>query len=115
MAYFSGMRLLARYLLPLLAAAQLLLAAPAMASVQTNADAAVPCDHMAMTGDHDCPCCPDGTESMKDCLTSCLLAALITSDITPAVAMTHAPTEYVDADYRIPSPADPPVKPPPIA
>jgi hypothetical protein len=115
MTYFADVRRLARHLLPLLAAAQLLLAVPAMASVQVNADAAVPCDHMVMTGDHDCPCCPDGTESMKDCLTSCLLAALITSDVAPAIAMTHMPAEYVDAEIRIPSPADPPVKPPPIA
>jgi len=115
MTYFAGVRRLARYLLPMLAAAQLLLAVPAMASVPANSDGASPCDHMAMTGDHDCPCCPDGTESMKDCLTSCLLAALITSDVAPVIAMAHVPAEYVDAAYRIPSPADPPVKPPPIA
>lgn len=106
----------------LVVAAQLLLGVPAMAAVQAPAGAEThaPCDamsHSAPVARHDggCPCCPDESASMKDCLASCSLAAAITPTLfVVAVTPSHtAPlVEYSD---HLSALSDPPVKPPPIA
>jgi hypothetical protein len=102
----------------LLVAAQLLLAVPAMAFVQTTSGAAAssPCDDMmdSTAGDH-CPCCPDGAGSMKDCLASCTLAAVALPNVQ-LPARRSAPSLRVEAMPSAPlvALADPPLKPPPI-
>jgi hypothetical protein len=99
--------------------AQLLLAVPAMAfSGGSSANSgSAPCDQMGMAAvsntDH-CPCCPDGANSMKDCLVSCTLAAVAPN--VHGTARVSTPVLRVDAIPFAPlvSLADPPLKPPPI-
>ena len=113
MDYGSGVRYrLLKPLVYLLVAAQLLLAVPVGASVAT------PCDEMEMAGTNDsdpCPCCPDGADSMKDCLASCTLAA-IAAPATQVLARASAPSLRVESEPSAPlvSLSDPPLKPPPI-
>jgi hypothetical protein len=102
----------------LVVAAQLLLAVPAMAYVPaaTAESASMPCDEMpGMGGGDDCPCCPEGVDSMKDCLVSCMLAA-VAAPSAEIVARVIAPASRVDSTLFTPlvSLADPPLKPPPI-
>jgi hypothetical protein len=102
----------------LLVAAQLLLAVPAIAFAQSTSATAEssPCDEMMGSTTHDeCPCCPDGADSMKDCLASCTLAAVAISD-APIPARLSEPPLRVDGSPSAPlaSFADPPLKPPPI-
>ncbi len=73
-------------------------------------------DMASLPADTDeCPCCPDGADSLKDCLASCTLAALALPD-THVVARALAPSLRVDAEPSAPllSLSDPPLKPPPI-
>jgi hypothetical protein len=95
-----------------LVAAQLLLAVPAMAATITFAQGA---PSSAATSGDQCPCCPDGADSMKDCLASCTLAAAALPD-TQAPARMSAPHLRVDAAPAAPLVplSDPPLKPPPI-
>lgn len=111
------MRRYARPLAFLLIAAQLLLAVPAMASARIAQAAApeIPCAGMATAGgDHHCPCCPDGVDSMSDCLASCLLAVAA----APAVSVVHViatgPVAFIDPGPPAGNSSDPPLKPPPI-
>jgi hypothetical protein len=111
-------RKFAKPLTLLVVATQLLLAVPAMASVPAagTTSAAMPCDGMPMNGgDQPCPCCPDGADSMTDCLVSCLLTAAT----APAIHFMQTgpvPTEaFVDLPYTAHTLSDPPLKPPPIA
>ena len=108
-------------LVRVLVVAQLLSAAP-LASAQPAADRAdeMPCAEMmdmaATPADSDeCPCCPDGADSLRDCLTSCTLAAVALPD-THVFARTPVPALRVDAAPTAPlrSLSDPPLKPPPI-
>jgi hypothetical protein len=102
----------------LLVAAQLLLVFPAVSTAHAASAAGthVACEQMGGAPHHDgCPCCPDGTSSMKDCLVMCTLAAAITpSSFIVAVTPSHATalTELVDPASTL---CDPPLKPPPIA
>jgi len=98
---------LARLLLPLLAIAQLLLAVPALASVHAGAAAAAACHH--------CPCCPDDASSMKDCLAACTLGAAIAPSISVVFVVTQVSAVTADSSYYVPSLAEQPLKPPPIA
>ena len=101
-----------------LVAAQLLLSVPAMSFAQgaSSASASVPCDEMqSMTSSDHCPCCPDGADSMKDCLASCTLAAaalpvaqVSTRTVTPPLRVAATPSAPLK------SISDPPLKPPPI-
>jgi len=93
----------------LVISAQLLLAVPAMAFAQVaSAPASMHCD--------DCPpCCPDGVDTMKDCLVSCMLAAVA----APSVDFgARAPVLSLRVDSALSTPlvslSDPPLKPPPI-
>jgi hypothetical protein len=115
LAYFVAVRRLSRILLPLLAVAQLLLSLPAMASASAGSGPSVPCDEMAMHDDGDCPCCPDGTDSMNDCLTSCTLGAALIPCTPTVIAVPHVAADFAEIAYTLPTLADPPVKPPPIA
>jgi len=111
---------LARPLAFVLIAAQLLLAVPAMAHAQVTAGAATQshCQGMDMGMDNDsdqCPCCPDGANSMSDCLTSCTLIAAIVP--TLQFDSVPAPTAqvYLEPARLTPTFSEPPLKPPPIA
>ena len=103
-------------MLCLFVAAQLLLAVPAMAQVQAPAGShhEMPCDELP-AGNNSCPCCPNGSDSMKDCLASCTLVAAIAPGISILQGVTTASEAFVDSIYRVTSLSDPPLKPPPIA
>lgn len=102
----------------MLVAAQLLLAVPVVASphAPSGAHGEMPCDQVpAPAGDDPCPCCPDGADSMKDCLGSCTLAVAIAPSIPIGQAATLASEAFGDSIYRVATVSDPPLKPPPIA
>jgi hypothetical protein len=110
-----------RILVRVLVVAQLLSAVP-LASAQPASDSTdeMPCAEMmdmaAMPADADeCPCCPDGADSLRDCLTSCTLAALAVPDVH-VFARAPVPVLRVDAAPTAPLRplSDPPLKPPPI-
>jgi hypothetical protein len=72
--------------------------------------AGVPAAH----GDH-CPCCPDGTSSMKDCLASCTLAAAMSiSSLQLPATPERAQVAWAPASAT-PWASEPPLKPPPIS
>jgi hypothetical protein len=111
-------RLLARPLLFVLVAAQLLQAVPVMASPQPSGSShhEMPCDQAPPpAGDDPCPCCPDGADSMKDCLASCTLAAAIAPSIFVVRIVSSVSEAFVDSSYRVTALSNPPLKPPPIA
>ncbi len=89
-----------------------------MASTQASGSShhEMPCDDMPMpAGDDSCPCCPDGADSMKDCLASCTLTAAIAPSICVVHVVPSVAEDFVDSSYRATALSDPPVKPPPIA
>jgi len=96
-------------------ATQLLLALPAGAAAPTGSHQ-TPCEQMAgaSTQDH-CPCCPDGVSSMKDCLASCTLAAVMSISTLSLVVAPSAAQAAPAPMFFIPRVNDPPLKPPPIA
>jgi hypothetical protein len=105
-------------LIYVLIAAQLLLAVPAMASAPAGASAAheMPCDEMPMpAGGDPCPCCPDGSDSMTDCLVSCTLAATAAPSISIVHVTSGAAPPLAEIFHSFDTPSDPPLKPPPIA
>ena len=105
-------------LLYVLIAAQLLLAVPAMASTHVGAAASheMPCDDRPMPADeHDCPCCPDGADSMTDCLVACTLAATAAPSLSVAHVAIAAAPPFADDFHSFDTPSDPPLNPPPIA
>ena len=110
------MRRLARPLAFLLITAQLLLAVPAVASAHVNRAAAeeMPCAGMEMSDDHHCPCCPDGVDSMSDCLASCLLGFAATPVISVAHIATTPDAPFIEPARLAETASDPPLKPPPI-
>jgi hypothetical protein len=115
-----------RILVRVLVVAQLLSAVPlASASPADRADS-LPCAEMmdvagmpdmaSTPGDTDeCPCCPDGADSLRDCLTSCTLAVAALPD-TPVLSRAPAPVLRVESAASAPlrSLSEPPLKPPPI-
>ena len=64
---------------------------------------------------HDCPCCPDGADSLRDCLAACTLAVAALPE-TQVLARAVVPALRIDAAPSAPllSLSDPPLKPPPI-
>ena len=115
------LKLIARPVACVVIAAQLLLVVPSMAHApDPGAITAKHCEEMpgSMSGtahDDDCPCCPDGAGSLRDCLTMCSLAAAVApSEFVVAVTPSHA-TPFVEYTADPTSLADPPLKPPPIA
>jgi hypothetical protein len=110
-----------RILVRVLVVAQLLSVAPfATAMPAAEHTDAMPCaeamNMSSMPADKgDCPCCPDGADSLRDCLASCTLAAVALPD-TPVLARAPVPALRVDAAPSTPLHflSDPPLKPPPI-
>jgi hypothetical protein len=111
-------RQLARPLLFVLVAAQLLQGVPVMASSPPSGSShhEMPCDQVPTpAADDSCPCCPDGAGSMNDCLASCTLAAAIAPSIFSVHVVSSVFEAFVDSSYRATALSDPPLKPPPIA
>ena len=115
-----------RILVRVLVVAQLLSAAPLASASRVDRADAMPCAEMMdmasmpdMAGTpadtDECPCCPDGADSLRDCLTSCTLAVAALPD-TPVLSRAPAPALRVEAALSAPplSLSDPPLKPPPI-
>lgn len=100
-------------------AAQLLLAVPAMAAAQLGSapNHQVPCDEMSMpaAGDGPCPCCPDGADSMTDCLVTCTLAATAAPSVSISHVVSTNTPPAVETFHCFESASDPPLDPPPIA
>jgi hypothetical protein len=101
-----------------LVAAQLLQSAPVLASTQASGSShhEMPCDQVPTpAGADSCPCCPDGADSMKDCLASCTLAAVIAPSISIVHVVPRVAEAFVGSSHRATALSDPPLKPPPIA
>jgi len=116
---FGRVRRLAKPLAFLLIAAQLLLTVPAMASaaVTGTAPEQMSCAGMQMAdqaGDHHCPCCPDGVDSMSDCLASCLLGVAAAPAISVAHITLSPDVPFIEPARLAETVSDPPLKPPPI-
>ena len=113
---FGSVHRLAKPLVFLLVAAQLLLAAPAMASARLapGEAAKLPCAGMQMADSHHCPCCPDGVESMRDCLAACLLGVAATPTASVARIVIASSVVNVEPARLTETSSDPPLKPPPI-
>ena len=98
-AKFTSVNRWQRILVRVLVVAQLLAAAP-FASAQ-------PVD--------DCPCCPAGADSLRDCLAACTLAvAALPEILIPIRAATPALRIDTALSTALHSLSDPPLKPPPI-
>ena len=117
---FSPVNRWNRILVRLLVAAQLLAAVPLANALPADRAAATPCagmmDMTSFLAETDvCPCCPDGTDSLRDCLVSCTFAVAALPDIR-VLPRAPAPALRVDAALSAPlhSRSDPPLKPPPI-
>jgi hypothetical protein len=109
---------LRRPVIHLLVAVQLLLSAPMVNALDLMArGAAMPCmEEMGIAAeDSDCPCCPDGGQSLAGCLSVCLAAAAI----APCVVGSSVPVRHIEARgvpvVRVTRLGEPPLKPPPIA
>jgi hypothetical protein len=114
-----------------LAAAQLLLAVPAMTAAQEETAAsiesasshcadALPDAHPVApdepsSSETACPCCPDGITTMAGCASVCATAVGATP--TLPISVTRAATAHASGAAFLPAPAaaDPPPNPPPIA
>jgi hypothetical protein len=99
-----------RILVGVLVVAQLLAAAPfASAQPVTMAMSNMPADM------DDCPCCPAGADSLRDCLAACTLAVAALPEI-PIPIRAATPALRIDAALSVAphSLSEPPLKPPPI-
>jgi hypothetical protein len=114
-AYVHGVRRILKPLVALVVALQLLVTLPALA-MAAGQGAEPACAGMAEAAHtDDCPCCPEGTTSMADCLASCLLAAVASVHLaSTSAAPAHSPPVRPSPSIYS-SAADPPLKPPPIA
>ena len=110
-AYGGDVRRHARSIAFLIAAAQLLLAVPAIATASV---AAAPCAGMTESHNDSCPCCPDGVESMKDCLATCTLFAAVPVVVVVSQASISADPVEATFGHFLSTAAPPPLKPPPI-
>lgn len=97
-----------------LIAAQLLLSAPMVSALSAmSAPDSMPCAGM-MPDTEPCPCCPDGTENMAQCLSACTAAFAISSApfaVVPVRTISPSSAPLFVSRHAL---ADPPVKPPPI-
>ena len=112
-------RRIARPLVHVLVAAQLLLSAPvvtAMAPVASTHSADMPCaDSMPKADDSKpCPCCPEGTISMAGCLSACTAVTAVPPTLSIQVSNAAAMHAIVPASSPFADRADPPLNPPPI-
>jgi hypothetical protein len=104
----------------LLAALQLLLAAPAATALSGAPMGAgiaeAPCAE-GMTPETDsrhCPCCPDGVKSNAACLASCTAAVAAMSTIAAVFARQPIVDRLTTQFVFVAGSGDPPLKPPPI-
>jgi hypothetical protein len=106
---------IARTILLLFVASQLLLAMPAGAGAMADASsAAADCADMpGASGDEHCPCCPEGADTLSDCMSACAAVALPTSLPTFAVERSGELMRRTSFEF-VTSLADPPLNPPPI-
>jgi len=107
-------------LIRVLVMAQLLTAAPlALAQPAPESAGAMPCAEMmnmadGAAGTDECPCCPEGADSVAACLSACVAAAGMPPSFTLSLARAEKPRvclPIVIAHSRV---SDPPTKPPPI-
>jgi hypothetical protein len=105
-----------RKLVYVLAALQVLLAAPVVGAVA----GAIPgngmdcADMMPATPDSDpCPCCPEG-DSVAACLSNCLAASCVTTGFAPVAVHNNAAEPPAEPSLQLAVRGDPPIKPPPI-
>jgi hypothetical protein len=98
-------------------AVQLLLAVPAGAAAAPMGTHQAPCGQMAgvPAHDHHCPCCPDGASSMKDCLASCTLSAMMPISSLPVPDLPRQANVAWARVFTTPWVSEPPLKPPPIS
>ena len=107
---------IARTVVYLLVTAQFLLAVPAFANTLASAtSAAAHCaDMLEAAGDEPCPCCPDGADTLSDCMSACAIASALPASLpTLAVDRVVELVRLAPAVF-ITSLADPPLNPPPI-
>src|SRR5687767_14627874 len=104
-------------LVPLLVAAQLLLSAPVAGAWADQIAAPVQgaCAGMdpGMPAGDDCPCCTD-EGGVAGCLSNCLASQAAAASTTWPRFDGAPPTALPPRVTSLPTPADPPVKPPPI-
>jgi hypothetical protein len=113
-------RKLARPLIYVLVAAQLLLSAPivsAMAGEMASPAKDMACADMTPRTEDSkpCPCCPDGVMSMAACLSACAAAVAALPSVRIYLSAVTAAPAIVPRFASIAELADPPLKPPPIA
>jgi hypothetical protein len=118
---FTPVKRWKRILVQVLVVAQIVCAAPVVSALPAAQGAdEMPCAEMmdmgSMQADSgDCPCCPEGADSVAACLSACSAAAGITASFSLPVVSAgtpHANLPIVTAHSRV---FDPPLKPPPIA
>jgi hypothetical protein len=118
---FAPVKTWKRVLIQVLAAAQLMAAAP-LASAFPAAESmeSMPCAEMmgmesAPSDSGECPCCPDGADSVAACLAACVAA----SGVTSSFALSQARADSLRVSLPIVAAHsrafDPPLKPPPIS
>jgi len=105
-----------RILIQLLVVAQLLTAAPlTVAQPAAEGAGAMPCaEMMDMADADDCPCCPEGADSVAACLSACVAAAGMTPSFTFSLARADKPRVCLPMAIAHSRLSDPPTKPPPI-
>ena len=112
-----------RILVQVLVVAQIVCAAPVASALPAGQSAEeMPCAGMmdmesrhSDLGSDNCPCCPEGSDSVAACLAACAVAAGLTASYAMPVISAGTPRAQlpiVTAHSRL---FDPPLKPPPIA
>ena len=105
-----------RKLVYVLAALQVLLAAPVVSAVAgALPGSGMDCgDMMPATPDSDsCPCCPEG-DNVAACLSNCLPATCVTTGVAPIAVVDRTGEFHAQSPPPLAARSEPPVKPPPI-
>jgi hypothetical protein len=112
---FAFVKTFIRPLLYVLIAAQLLLSAPVVSALTAaSASNAMPCADMVMGDTEPCPCCPEGTESMAQCLSACAAAIGCVTAHSGFVSEPEPSSSSAPLFAPLAVFAEPPIKPPPI-
>jgi hypothetical protein len=112
---FAFVKRLLRPLLYVLIAAQLLLSAPVVSALTAaSATNAVSCADMRMGDTEPCPCCPEGAESMAQCLSGCTAAFGFVVAHSGFVSEPESSSASAPLFAPLAVFAEPPIKPPPI-
>jgi hypothetical protein len=112
---FAFVKRIFRPLLYVLIAAQLLLSAPVVSALSAaSASNAIPCADMMMGDTEPCPCCPEGTESMAQCLSACAAAFGFVVAHSGFVAEPEPSSASAPLFAPLAVFSEPPIKPPPI-